>query len=65
MGKVWVLGKKYIIKYNRKIITFCINYRPSSYLASHTEYPVGGLIIHSGFTSGLRIMVNDLKHTHY
>lgn len=33
---------------------------PSVTIASNPMFPVGGLIIHSGFTSGLRILASDL-----
>jgi dipeptidyl aminopeptidase/acylaminoacyl peptidase len=38
---------------------------PSTFLASNYLYPVGGLIIHSGFSSGLRIMIPNIEKTHY
>jgi hypothetical protein len=36
---------------------------PSTYLASNENFPVGGLILHSSYMSGLRIMVTNMKKT--
>lgn len=27
-------------------------------------YPIAGLVLHSGYTSGLRIMINNMKKTY-
>jgi fermentation-respiration switch protein FrsA (DUF1100 family) len=37
---------------------------PTTYLASHFDYPVAGAILHSGYSSGLRIMIRTLQETH-
>jgi len=36
---------------------------PSTYLASQTDTPVGGLILQAGFSSGLRVMNYKIKST--
>ncbi|KRX04604.1 Nucleotidyltransferase, class I, C-terminal-like [Pseudocohnilembus persalinus] len=37
---------------------------PTVFLASRREFPVGGIVIHSGFSSGLRITTNNINKTH-
>lgn len=34
---------------------------PSTFLASNINYPVGGLILHSGIASGLRVILPNMK----
>jgi hypothetical protein len=38
---------------------------PSVTLAANPEFPVAGLVIHSGFMSGMRVFIPDLEHTPY
>lgn len=38
---------------------------PSTFISSLQDSPVGGLVLHSGYSSGLRIMIPKLKKTHY
>ena len=34
---------------------------PSALLSSMKSYPIAGLVLHSGYSSGLRIMINNMK----
>ena len=37
---------------------------PSTLLSSIKSYPIAGLVLHSGYSSGLRIMINNMKKTY-
>ena len=37
---------------------------PLTLLSSIKYYPIPGLVLHSGYSSGLRIMINNMKKTY-